>query len=121
MSRYMVTRFSSPPMNVIMSDIPRKAAGESRPAVAVEHIALEAAKTLDQGDAGLAHGKSGGGESVGVADVAGDHGQAYDIGDQPIVMRIVDMLSADRRPRGGNRAIADREHLDDLMYVERVT
>src|SRR4051794_6634724 len=117
----MVIRLIRVSTSVIIVYIPRKVARESRLAAPIDHVPVEALQPLDEANALLAHREGGRREAIGLVDVGADHGQADDIGHERAVrLWVVNMLSADRCARGRDSAVADREHLHDLIHVEGV-
>src|ERR1700752_2396355 len=117
----MVIRLIRVSMSVIIVYIPRKAAGEGRLAVPVDHGPLEPLQPLDEANTLVAHREGGRREAISLVDVGTDHGQADDIGHkQAVRLRIVNMLPADGCARRRNPAVADSQHLHDLMLVEGV-
>src|SRR5262245_57116381 len=117
----MVTRLIRASTSVIIVYIPCKAAGKGRLAVSIDHIALETLQALDEANAVRTHREGGRREAIGLVDVGADHGQADDVCDQrAVVLRVVDMLPADGGARRRHPAVADRQHLYDLMYVKGI-
>jgi hypothetical protein len=73
-----------------------EAAGESRLAMPIDHVAFEASQLLDEHDACAAHGKSGGGKAIRFVYIWADDCYAHDFGKRPLVILwVINMLPAD--------------------------
>src|SRR5664279_485003 len=113
-------------MRLIMADHFRKAAGEGCDAACIDHVTLETLQMLDEddavGDMIACHRKGGGSEAIRFINVGTDDRETNDaVNRLGTGFRIVDMLSPNIRPGGGDAAVADGDHFDDFVDVEGVT
>src|SRR5690242_14591965 len=77
---------------------------------------------LDKRYAAPPHRERSRGKAVRFVDIGADHRQTEHICQLRVrLMRIVDMLPADRGPRGCDAQVGEREHFDDLSAVEWIT
>src|SRR4051812_37048183 len=104
-------RLSSLSTNLIIEDIPCESAGEGCLTQRIDHVTFKASQVLDKENTGAAHCKRRSGKSVRLEHIRSNHGQARDVGSEPLgAGRVVDMLAADVRSRCRDTAITDRQH-----------